>query len=82
MLDEVHESEYLTAVSAARFLNYGTRSLHKWRKQGLECVKIGNFVRYPKSGLLEFMQRHRQNGKPQEVAEQKQDISEQKGGVE
>ena len=74
MFDESNESEFLTKFEASRFLNCGTRSLGKWKQlYGLPFVKIGNFVRYPKSQLREWMLSQL------EIKGQKQNTTEQEG---
>lgn len=56
---EVENHEFLTKKEAAAFLNCGVRSIDKWRQQaGLQCVRVGNFVRFERAALVEWMRKH------------------------
>lgn len=56
---EAEDCEFLTKQEAAAFLNCGVRSIDKWRQHaGLPSVRIGNFVRFERAALIEWMRKH------------------------
>ena len=61
MLEKVNEPVFLTKIQASKLLHCGVRSLDKWRvHNSLPCVRIGNFVRFEKSQLLDWMMKQQE----------------------
>lgn len=51
-------TEFLTKRQAAELCQASIRSIDKWRQQGLQSVRIGNYVRLERKQLLEWMRQH------------------------
>lgn len=46
--------ELLTQKEAADLLKISTKTLARWRKSGLRCVKLGRMVRYRAGDIAEY----------------------------
>lgn len=54
----------LNKKEAAKLLNCSVRSIDHWKSQGLLAyVKVGCYVRFERSSLLDFVQNHQINSK-------------------
>ena len=59
------ETTILTKAEAARFLGIRPRTLDEWRAaKAIPCIVRGRYVRFLKSDLVAFLERHRLEAKP------------------